>query len=150
MVVTLKIGKMEVCRDLVDTGSTIDLITMDCLRQMMYEEKHLQPIDRTLIGFEGGRVNPLGTIVPPVRVDEKNKGRSLAVRFTVVDTKFSYNAIMGLPLNNKLKAVISTHQLLLQYERDDVFVIILRGDQKSSTECLINTLKNGQLVQECG
>ena len=68
----------------------------------------------------------------------------------MVDIKFSYNAIMGLPLINKIKAVISTHQLLLQYERDDAKVGILRGDQKSARECLINTSKNGELVQECG
>ena len=30
---------------------------------MKYEEKHLQPIERPLIGFEGGRVIPLETIV---------------------------------------------------------------------------------------
>ena len=62
MVVNLKIGQMKVRRILVDTGSTTDLITMDCLRQIKYEEKHLQPIERPLIGFGDGRVIPLGTI----------------------------------------------------------------------------------------
>ena len=95
---------------------------------MKYEEKHLQPIDMPLIGFGGESVIPVGTIVLPVRVCEKNQGRSLAVRFTVEDIKFSYNAIMGLPLINKIKVVISTHQLLLQYERDDASIGILRGD----------------------
>ena len=42
-----------------------------------------------------------------VRVGEKDQGRSLAVRFTLVDVKFSYNAIMGFPLINKVKAIIS-------------------------------------------
>ena len=122
VVVTLKIGQMKVRRVPVDTGSTTNLITMDCLCHMKYEEKHLRPIDRPLIGFGGGRVIPLRMIVLLVRVSEKNKGRSLAVHFTVIDIKFSYNAIMGLILINKIKAVISTHQLLLQYERDDAKV----------------------------
>ena len=103
-----------------------------------------------MIRFRGGRVIPLGTIVLPVRVGEKNQGRSLAVRFNIVDIKFSYNAIMGLPLITKIKAVISTSELLLHYERYDANVGILRGDQKSARECLINTLKNGEPVQECG
>ncbi|XP_057549010.1 uncharacterized protein LOC130827344 [Amaranthus tricolor] len=41
LVVTLKIGQMKVKRVLVDTGSTADLITMECLRKMKFEEKHL-------------------------------------------------------------------------------------------------------------
>ena len=116
---------------------------------MKYEEKHLQPFDRPLIGFRGGRVLPIGTIVLLVRVDEKKKGQNLVVNFTVLVLKFSYNAIMGLPLIYKIKAIISTHQLFLQYEWDNASVGILRNEQKSTRECLINTLKNGELVQEC-
>ena len=107
---------------------------------MKYEEKHLQPINKPLIGFGGGRVIPLGTIVLLVRVGEKNKGRSLAVRFNVVDIKFSYNAIMGLPLSNKIKAIISTHQLLLQYEKDDAKVGIFCEAIKSQPENVSSTL----------
>ena len=123
---------------------------MECLRQMKYKDKHLQPMDRPLIGFGRGRVNPLGTIVFPVRIGEKNKARSLAIRFTVVDIKVSYNAIMVLHLISKIKAVISTHQFLLQDEREDATVGVLRGDQKSARECLINTLKNSDPAPECG
>ena len=65
----------------------------------------------------------------------------MPIRFTVVDLNFPYNAIMGLPLINKLKAVISPHQLLLQFEQDDHKVGILKGDQKAAHQCLINTLK---------
>ena len=50
---------------------------------------------------------------------------------------------MGLPLINKVKAVISTHQLLIQYEKDDGKVGILYGDQKISRECQVNSLKMG-------
>ena len=51
LVVSIKIGHMKVKRVLVDTGSTVDLVTMECLRQMKFEEKHLQPLDLPLIGF---------------------------------------------------------------------------------------------------
>ena len=52
-VVTIKIGQMKVKRVLIDTRSTTDLITMDCLKQMKLKEKHLQPFDKSLIGFGG-------------------------------------------------------------------------------------------------
>ena len=50
---------------------------------------------------------------------------------------------MGLPLINKVKAVISTHQLLIQYEKDDGKVGISYRDQKISRECQVNSLKMG-------
>ncbi|XP_057538069.1 uncharacterized protein LOC130815596 [Amaranthus tricolor] len=56
LVVTLKIGQMKVKRVLVNTGSTADLITMECLRKMKFEEKHLQPLDKPLIGFGGNQL----------------------------------------------------------------------------------------------
>ena len=141
LVVTLKIGQMKVKRVLVDTGSTADLITMKCLRKMKFEEQHLQPLDKPLIGFEGSQVIPLGTIILPVRVGERNESRTMPIRFTVVDLTFPYNTIMGLPLINKIKAAIFPHQLLLQFERDDGQVGILKGDQVTARQCLINTLK---------
>ncbi|XP_057526519.1 uncharacterized protein LOC130805751 [Amaranthus tricolor] len=113
LVVTIKIGQMMVRRVLVDTGSTTDLITMECLRQLKFEENHLHPLDKPLIGFGGNQVISLGTIVLPVRVGEKDRSKTMPIRFTVVDLTFPYNAIMGLPLINKIKAAIFPHQLLL-------------------------------------
>ena len=96
LVVTLKIGQMNVKRVLVDTGSTAELITMNVtLKKMKFEEKHLQPLDKPLIGFGGNQVIPLGTIILPVRVGEKDGSRTMPIRFTVVDLTFPYNAIMG-------------------------------------------------------
>ncbi|XP_057538025.1 uncharacterized protein LOC130815553 [Amaranthus tricolor] len=129
LVVTIKIGQMMVRRVLVNTGSTTDLITIECLRQMKFEENHLQPLDKPLIGFGGNQVISLGTIILPVRVGEKDRSRTMPMRFTVVDLTFPYNAIMGLLLINKIKAVIFPHQLLLQFEQDDGQVGMLKGDQ---------------------
>ncbi|XP_057550604.1 uncharacterized protein LOC130828660 [Amaranthus tricolor] len=140
LVVTLKIGQMKVKRVLVDTGSTADHTTMECLRKMKFEEKHLQPVDKPLIGFGGSQVIPLGTIILPVRVGERYESRTMPIRFTVVDLTFPYNAVMGLPLINKIKAAIFPHQLLLEFERDDGRVGILKGDQVTACQCLINTL----------
>ncbi|XP_057543500.1 uncharacterized protein LOC130821729 [Amaranthus tricolor] len=146
LVVTIKIGQMMVRRVLVDTGSTADLITMECLKKMKFEEKNLQPLDKPLIGFGGNQVIPMGTIILPVRVGERSGSRTMPVRFTVVDLAFPYNAIMGLPLINKIKAAIFPHQLLLQFEQDDGQVGILKGDQVMARQCLINTLKRGTSV----
>ena len=64
----------------------------------------------------------------------------------MVDLTFPYNAIMGLLLINKIKAAIIPHQLLLQFERDNGQVGILKGDQVMARQCLVNTLKRGTSV----
>ena len=84
----------------------------------------------------------LWTILLLVRVGEKDNCQIMLVRFTIVALNFLYNAIMRLPLINKIKAVISPHQLLLQFEQDDGMVGILKGDQKTTHQCFINTLKH--------
>ena len=143
IVLTIKVGLMNIRRVLVDTDSTVDLITMDCLKQLKYGPEHFEKLERPLVGFRGSRVCPSGTIVLPVRFGDKGNVRTLPVRFTIVDIPFPYNIIMGLPLINKAKAVISTHQILIQYEKDDGKVGILYGNQKISRECQVNSLKMG-------
>ncbi|XP_057529910.1 uncharacterized protein LOC130808450 [Amaranthus tricolor] len=64
----------------------------------LFEEKHLQPLDKPLIGFGGNQVVPLGTIVLPVRVGEKDKSRTMPIRFT------------------DLEKVELTHRLMMQVE----------------------------------
>ena len=66
IVLTLKVGQMNVRRVLVDTSSTAELVTMDCLRKLKYETHHLEPLDRPLVGFTRSRFTAMGTIVLPV------------------------------------------------------------------------------------
>ena len=47
---------------------------------------------------------------------EKDKGRSLLIDFLVVDIPLTYNIIMGRPTLNRVKTVISTYQILMQFE----------------------------------
>ena len=51
LVVTINIEQKKVRWVVVDTRSTVDLITTDCLKQIKFEEKRLQHIDKPLIGF---------------------------------------------------------------------------------------------------
>ncbi|XP_010693422.1 uncharacterized protein LOC104906380 [Beta vulgaris subsp. vulgaris] len=53
LVVEIKIANLRVGRVLIDSGSSADIITMDCLRKLKYEEKDLAPIDQPLVGFGG-------------------------------------------------------------------------------------------------
>ena len=82
-------------------------------------------------------------IILPMRIGERSGSGTMLIRFTLVDLTFPYNAIMGLPFINKIKAAIFPHQLLLQFEQDDGKVGIPKGDQVTAQQCLVNTLKRG-------
>lgn len=131
LAVEMKVANSLVKRVLVDSGSSANIITWDCLRQLKYNREDLSPISQPLVGFGGQTVYPIGTLKLPIRLGEKGKGRSLPVIFLVVDTALPYNIIIGRPLLNKVKADISTYQLLLQFETDDGSVGKLYGDQHS-------------------
>ena len=115
LVIEMKIANARVKRILVDSGSLADIITLECLHKLKYTEKDVTPTSQPLIGFGGGSVYPLGFVKLTVRLG-MGKGRSLPIDFLVVDTSLPYNANMGRPTMNKIKAAISVYQLLLQYE----------------------------------
>ncbi|XP_048492385.1 uncharacterized protein LOC125493260 [Beta vulgaris subsp. vulgaris] len=142
LVVEIKIPSLRVGRVLIDSGSFVDIITMDCLRNLKYEEIDLTPIDQPLVGFGGQLVHPLGSVTLPTRMGEKRAGRNVIIDYLTVDTSLPYIVIIGRPTLNKVKAAISTYQLLLQLEGDDGKVARLFSDQKSARECYVNNLKS--------
>ncbi|XP_010678170.1 uncharacterized protein LOC104893735 [Beta vulgaris subsp. vulgaris] len=142
LVVEMKIANLRVGQVLIDSGSSVDIITMDCLRKLKYEEKDLSPIDQPLVGFGGQFVQPLGSIKLPTQMGEKGAGRNVIIDYLVVDTSLPYNVIIGRPTLNKVNAAISTYQLLLQFKGHDGMVARLFGNQKSARECYVNSLKS--------
>ncbi|XP_010694054.2 uncharacterized protein LOC104906923 [Beta vulgaris subsp. vulgaris] len=53
LVIELKVGNSQVKRVSVDSGSSADIITLECLKKLKYNEKDVTPLDQPLIGFEG-------------------------------------------------------------------------------------------------
>ncbi|XP_010694022.1 uncharacterized protein LOC104906890 [Beta vulgaris subsp. vulgaris] len=141
LVMEMKIANSRVKRILVDSSSSADIITLDCLLKLKYTEKDVIPTRQPLIGFRGGCVYPPGYVKLTVRLGERGKGRSLPVDFLVVDTPLPYNAIMGRPTMNKIKAAISVYQLLLQSETNDGQVGKIYGDQQTARECYTNSFR---------
>ena len=77
IVLTLKVGIISVRRILVDTGSTANLITMDCLKQLKYDPQHLGKLERPLVGIGGGWFYPSETIVLPLQFWEKGNDSTM-------------------------------------------------------------------------
>ncbi|KAG7578907.1 Reverse transcriptase domain [Arabidopsis thaliana x Arabidopsis arenosa] len=100
LVITLAIGDHDVCRVLIDTGSTIDVIFRETLRQMNIDMSQVTPTPRPVLGFSGETLMTLGTIQLPVQAG----GVTKIVNFSVTDQPTIYNVIMGTPWLNLMRA----------------------------------------------
>ncbi|KAF8100016.1 hypothetical protein N665_0233s0018 [Sinapis alba] len=126
LLVELQIGTCEVTRVLIDTGSSVDLISRQTLIKMMVDLKDIKPSSRALTGFNGSSTQLLGTIHLNVFVG----GVSKLVKFSVIDTKTQYNAIMGTPWLHMMKAIPSTYHQCVKFPIREGTVFTLKGNQR--------------------
>ena len=85
LVVQLKVATAMVRQILVDTGSSVDIITLECFRKLEYTEKDLEAVGVPLVRFGGQTTYPLGTNKLSTRVGDKENSRTVDVSFLVVD-----------------------------------------------------------------
>ena len=94
-------------RILVDTGSSVDIITLECFKKLQYTEKDLEAVGMPLVGFGGHTIYPVGTKKLPARVGDKDNSRNLDVNFLVVDIPMTYNVILRHLILNVIKSVVA-------------------------------------------
>ncbi|XP_048498022.1 uncharacterized protein LOC125496565 [Beta vulgaris subsp. vulgaris] len=103
LVVEMKIANLKVRRILIDTGSSTDIISADCLSRLKFDKNDLVPVNHPIIGFGGGVIHPMGTVTLPVRVGDKEAARTHFVKFLVVRDLTAYNVILRRPTLNHIK-----------------------------------------------
>ncbi|KAJ8434532.1 hypothetical protein Cgig2_004298 [Carnegiea gigantea] len=79
---------------LIDTGSSVDIITWDYLRKLKYLGREIVPLVHPILGFERQVVNPTWMIHLPLPFGGKAKARNLEGDFLVVDVPTAYNVIL--------------------------------------------------------
>ncbi|KAJ8447192.1 hypothetical protein Cgig2_030423 [Carnegiea gigantea] len=94
-VVELKVPNTLVRRIFIDTGSSIDIITWDYLKQLKHLEREIVPLVHHILDFGGQEINPSRVICLPLRFGDKSKTRNLELDFLVVDVRTAYNVILG-------------------------------------------------------
>jgi hypothetical protein len=92
-----------------------------------------------LVGFTGDKVCPIGIITLPIIIDTYPKQVSKTMDFLIVDCLSAYNAIIGRPTLNQLRAVTSTYHLLVKFPTEHG-VGEVRGDQIATRECYLASL----------
>ena len=143
LLVEVGIAKCDVAKVLIDTGSSVDLIFRDTLDKMGVDLRDMKPSSRSLTGFNGASETMIGTIKLPVYA----YGVIRTVKFSVIRTKATYNAILGTPWLHSVKAVSSTYHQCVKFPGPNGEVQTLRGDQQAARELLIATVRcNNQLL----
>uniref|UniRef100_A0A2N9G7Y6 Uncharacterized protein n=1 Tax=Fagus sylvatica TaxID=28930 RepID=A0A2N9G7Y6_FAGSY len=99
----------------------------------------IRPMDAPLVGFTGDKVCPNGIVTLPITVGTHPKTVSKTVDFLVVNCPSAYNAIIGRPTLNRLRAVTSTYHLLLKFPTEHGIGEV-RGDQVAARECYLASL----------
>ncbi|KAL5572615.1 hypothetical protein UlMin_022212 [Ulmus minor] len=87
----------------------------------------------SLSGFTGDSISSEGTLNLPVELRSSPCQHIQVMDFVLVDFPSPYNAIIGCPTLNKIRAVTSTYHLLVEFPTVGG-IGIMRGDQTESRE----------------
>uniref|UniRef100_A0A2N9GDQ3 Uncharacterized protein n=1 Tax=Fagus sylvatica TaxID=28930 RepID=A0A2N9GDQ3_FAGSY len=139
LVITINIAGFTTRRVMVDNGSSADILYLPAYQQMRLDKDKLHPMDALLVGFTGDKVCPIGIVTLPITVGTHPKTVSKTVDFLVVNCPSAYNAIIGQPTLNRLRAVTSTYHLLFKFPTEHG-IREVRGDQVAARECYLASL----------
>lgn len=130
LILTLRVGELDVRRILVDLSSSTDLLQMLAYKPMDYLPSALENPGHLLSDFNGSTTTLLGDVVLSIQVGSI----TLNVRFSMIDNLSLYNAIMGRAWLQKMKAIPSTHHQMVSYITEEGQVDLF-GSQLAMCQC---------------
>ncbi|KAL5538915.1 hypothetical protein UlMin_042374 [Ulmus minor] len=133
IVVALRIASRKVYKILIDNGSSADILFRSTLNRMDLVGAKFDPIKSALYGFTGDSIHSEGVLNLPVELGMHPCQHIQSVEFVVVDCPSSYNAIIGRPTLNAIRAVTSTYHLLVKFPTIGG-IGILKGEQQASRD----------------
>ncbi|KAJ8458599.1 hypothetical protein OPV22_031525 [Ensete ventricosum] len=123
-------------RVMINTGSSADILYFDAFQKLGLTDRDLAALTSTLTGFTGNSVSPLGITTIPVTFRGEPRSKTLMVSFMVVKLLSAYNAIIGRPTLNRLRAIVSTyHRIMMFPTRAGVGEV--RSDPRESRQCYL-------------
>ncbi|KAM1278714.1 hypothetical protein ACFX2J_030697 [Malus domestica] len=144
LIVEAHIANFDVRRILVDTGASVNIMFAEAFRALSVAEHLLDRSISPLISFSGDIVQPLGSIHLPLTIGTGPYTATITTNFLVVDCPTAYNVIFGRTGINDLKAMVSTHMLLMKFPTPHGNGYI-RGDQLSARSCYNTSVKQQHL-----
>ncbi|KAM2545262.1 hypothetical protein TB1_016841 [Malus domestica] len=145
LIVEAHIANFEVRRILVDTGASVNIMFAEAFRALNVAEHLLDRSISPLISFSGDIVQPIRSIHLPFTIGTCPYTATITTNFLVVDCPTAYNVIFGHTGINDLKAMISTHMLLMKFPTPygNGYIIV---DQLSARSCYNTSVKQQHLL----
>lgn len=143
LVVSAGITNHSVHHVLVDSGSSVNILSKAAYDQMSLPTDMLRPSLTLLYGFSGQCVIPEGNIELALTVGASPKQATTMTDFLVLGTPLVYNAILGRPTLNCLRAVTSTYHLIIKFPTP-VGVGELRGNQYEAKRCYALAIRQNE------
>ncbi|XP_077242504.1 uncharacterized protein LOC143883019 [Tasmannia lanceolata] len=140
MVIDMIISNLLVKKVLVDNGSSADILYYHAFKQMGIPEDRLKPFNSHLYGFSGNIVPVEGSIELPVWIGNAPRHSFAMIEFLVVKAQSTYNAILGRPGQNLLRAITSTYHQKMKFITPEG-IREVRGNQIQSRECYATLLR---------
>ncbi|KAM2931661.1 hypothetical protein FF1_039835 [Malus domestica] len=144
LIVEAHIANFEVRRILVDTRALVNIMFAEAFRALNVAEHLLDRSISPLISFSGDIVQPLGSIHLPFTIGTGPYTATITTNFLVVDCPTAHNVNFGRTGINDLKAMVSTHMLLMKFPTPYGNGYI-RGDQLSARSCYNTSVKQQHL-----
>ncbi|PIN05785.1 hypothetical protein CDL12_21672 [Handroanthus impetiginosus] len=126
LVITATVANYDVAKVFVDCGSSIDILFMRVFWQMDLGRVKMEPVQTALI-------------ILPLTLGKSADAKTKMVRFLIMDTLSTYNAILSRPVLNFFQAVPSTYHQKIKYPVDGR-VGEIRGDQFISKRCYVEAV----------
>ncbi|XP_065050275.1 uncharacterized protein LOC135680323 [Musa acuminata AAA Group] len=130
-------------RIMVDTGSSADILYFDAFQKLGLARENLSPMCSALTGFTGDSISPLGAVTLPLTLGTPPKSKTVMTTFLVVDLPTAYNAILGRPTLNKVRAVVSTYYQTIKFPTS-AGVREITGSPRESRRCYLTAVSLGR------
>ena len=115
LVVDLEIKRHRVMQNLIDNGSSTNIIFSRSLNLLDLPDKTLRPVNNKLRGFAGNEVVPLGQITLQVTFKTFPCFVTVKVKFVIVDYPFVYNTIIRRITQHAIQGIASTYHLRMKF-----------------------------------
>ena len=116
---------------LVNIRTSIDIVTLACLKMLYYNENDSEAIQTSITEFKGQVTHLLRL---PIQVGEKENSRTLEANFLIVNILMEYNVILRRLTLNTIKVLVAPYLLLMHFEMDGGKVCKISGDQNMVRE----------------
>ncbi|KAK4386206.1 hypothetical protein Sango_2491200 [Sesamum angolense] len=115
LVITTLLVNYEIERVFIDSSNSANILFGEAYDQMQLGGAPLEAIDISLYGFAREVVHPRGMVSLPLTMGTTSLRKTCLLKFLVVDIPSTYNVILGRPMLNAFRAVISTYHMKIKF-----------------------------------